>query len=65
MREDDVNKSREEYERLVEGLKNAHVARETDIILANPVLPNEVLQGKFLILNKIEIIINLFYIFLL
>ncbi|OAD56159.1 TFIIH basal transcription factor complex helicase XPD subunit, partial [Eufriesea mexicana] len=44
MREDDVNKLKEEYERLVEGLKNAHVARETDIILANPVLPNEVLQ---------------------
>ncbi|KAG6804430.1 general transcription and DNA repair factor IIH helicase subunit XPD [Apis mellifera caucasica] len=44
MREDDVNKLKEEYERLVEGLKDAHVARETDIILANPVLPNEVLQ---------------------
>ncbi|XP_006620786.1 general transcription and DNA repair factor IIH helicase subunit XPD [Apis dorsata] len=44
MREDDVNKLKEEYERLVEGLKDAHVARETDIILANPILPNEVLQ---------------------
>lgn len=44
MREDDVNKLKEEYERLVEGLKDAHIARETDIILANPVLPNEVLQ---------------------
>ncbi|XP_043605071.1 general transcription and DNA repair factor IIH helicase subunit XPD isoform X1 [Bombus pyrosoma] len=44
MREDDVNKLKEEYERLVEGLKDAHVARETDIILANPVLPDEILQ---------------------
>ncbi|KZC07639.1 TFIIH basal transcription factor complex helicase XPD subunit [Dufourea novaeangliae] len=44
MREDDVNKLKEEYERLVEGLKDAQVARETDIILANPVLPNEVLN---------------------
>lgn len=44
MKEDDVNKLKEEYERLVEGLKDAHVARETDIILANPVLPDEILQ---------------------
>ena len=44
MREDDANKLKEEYERLVEGLKDARVARETDIILANPVLPDEVLQ---------------------
>lgn len=52
MREDDANKLKEEYERLVEGLKDARVARETDIILANPVLPDEVLQGKFRILNN-------------
>ncbi|XP_076236941.1 general transcription and DNA repair factor IIH helicase subunit XPD [Calliopsis andreniformis] len=44
MREDDVNKLKEEYDRLVEGLKDAQVARETDIILANPILPTEVLQ---------------------
>ncbi|XP_076619861.1 general transcription and DNA repair factor IIH helicase subunit XPD [Colletes latitarsis] len=44
MREDDVNKLREEYDRLVEGLKDAQVARETDIILANPILPTEVLH---------------------
>lgn len=65
MREDDVNKLKEEYERLVEGLKDAHVARETDIILANPVLPDEILQGKFLILYLFRIIMNLIYIYLL
>lgn len=53
-----MNKLKEEYERLVEGLKDAHVARETDIILANPVLPDEILQGKLLILNMFKIIIN-------
>ena len=46
MREDDVNKLQEEYTRLVEGLKDAQAARETDMILANPVLPNEVLEGN-------------------
>lgn len=46
MREDDVNKLKEEYERLVAGLKDAQVQRETDIILSNPILPDEVLQGK-------------------
>ncbi|CAK9804117.1 General transcription and DNA repair factor IIH helicase subunit XPD [Anthophora quadrimaculata] len=44
MRDDDVNKLKEEYERLVEGLKDAHVARETDIILSNPILPDEILE---------------------
>ncbi|XP_043282259.1 general transcription and DNA repair factor IIH helicase subunit XPD [Venturia canescens] len=44
MRDDDANKLKEEYHRLVEGLKDAQLARETDVILANPVLPNEVLE---------------------
>uniref|UniRef100_A0A3P9Q302 DNA 5'-3' helicase n=1 Tax=Poecilia reticulata TaxID=8081 RepID=A0A3P9Q302_POERE len=44
IKETDAAKLREEYRRLVEGLKEANVARETDIYLANPVLPDEVLQ---------------------
>ncbi|MED6269645.1 General transcription and DNA repair factor IIH helicase subunit XPD [Characodon lateralis] len=45
IKETDAAKLREEYRRLVEGLKEANVARETDIYLANPVLPDEILQG--------------------
>ena len=37
---------KQEYRRLVEGLKEANVARETDVYLANPVLPDEILRGK-------------------
>ncbi|XP_063223266.1 general transcription and DNA repair factor IIH helicase subunit XPD [Bacillus rossius redtenbacheri] len=44
MKEDDANKLREEYQRLVDGLRDASVARETDVVLSNPVLPDEVLQ---------------------
>ncbi|XP_058793848.1 general transcription and DNA repair factor IIH helicase subunit XPD isoform X1 [Phymastichus coffea] len=44
MKDDDAMKLKEEYNKLVEGLKDAQVARETDVILANPVLPNEVLE---------------------
>lgn len=44
MKEKDSKKLKEEYHRLVEGLKDANVARETDIVLANPVLPDEILQ---------------------
>jgi len=33
-----------EYERMVEGLREAQQRRETDVVLANPVLPDEVLQ---------------------
>lgn len=45
MKEDDAAKLKEEYNRLVQGLKDAQEARETDIILANPVLPDEILNG--------------------
>uniref|UniRef100_A0A7N6B7P5 DNA 5'-3' helicase n=1 Tax=Anabas testudineus TaxID=64144 RepID=A0A7N6B7P5_ANATE len=44
IKETDAAKLKEEYRRLVEGLKEANVARETDIYLANPVLPDEILK---------------------
>ncbi|XP_044527025.1 general transcription and DNA repair factor IIH helicase subunit XPD [Gracilinanus agilis] len=44
IKETDEKRLREEYRRLVEGLREASVARETDAHLANPVLPDEVLQ---------------------
>ncbi|KAM8794024.1 general transcription and DNA repair factor IIH helicase subunit XPD isoform 1-T1 [Eudromia elegans] len=44
IKETDAQKLKDEYRRLVEGLREANVARETDIYLANPVLPDEVLQ---------------------
>lgn len=44
MKESDSKKLRQEYERLVEGLRDAQQARQTDMILANPILPDEVLQ---------------------
>ncbi|XP_046371417.1 general transcription and DNA repair factor IIH helicase subunit XPD-like [Haliotis rufescens] len=40
----DAQKLKTEYQRLVDGLRDASVARETDVILANPVLPDEILQ---------------------
>jgi hypothetical protein len=48
MKEDDAKKLKEEYQRLVEGLRDASVARETDVVLSNPVLPDEVLKGTAL-----------------
>uniref|UniRef100_A0A8C4H1G1 General transcription and DNA repair factor IIH helicase subunit XPD n=1 Tax=Dicentrarchus labrax TaxID=13489 RepID=A0A8C4H1G1_DICLA len=44
IKETDAAKLKEEYRRLVEGLKEANVARETDIYLSNPVLPDEILK---------------------
>ncbi|KRT81408.1 helicase, partial [Oryctes borbonicus] len=44
MRHSNEEKLREEYHRLVEGLKDASVARDSDVILANPVLPDDVLK---------------------
>lgn len=45
IKDTDAAKLTQEYRRLVEGLKEANVARETDVYLANPVLPDEVLRG--------------------
>ncbi|XP_014248544.1 general transcription and DNA repair factor IIH helicase subunit XPD [Cimex lectularius] len=39
-----TNKLQEEYMKLVKGLKEAHRARETDVILMNPVLPDQILN---------------------
>ncbi|XP_044730901.1 general transcription and DNA repair factor IIH helicase subunit XPD [Chrysoperla carnea] len=44
MREDDNSRLRDEYQRLVDGLRDASIQRETDVVLANPILPDEVLQ---------------------
>ncbi|CAH1183140.1 unnamed protein product [Phaedon cochleariae] len=44
MREDDQKRLQDEYQRLVDGLKDANIARETDVILSNPILPDEILQ---------------------
>ncbi|PSN41187.1 TFIIH basal transcription factor complex helicase XPD subunit [Blattella germanica] len=44
MKEDDAKKLKEEYQRLVDGLRDASIARETDVVLSNPVLPDEILK---------------------
>ncbi|RWS22840.1 TFIIH basal transcription factor complex helicase XPD subunit-like protein [Leptotrombidium deliense] len=44
IKEADETKLKEEYNRLVQGLRDANIARETDLILANPVLPDDVLR---------------------
>ncbi|EGW05343.1 TFIIH basal transcription factor complex helicase subunit [Cricetulus griseus] len=41
IKETDEQRLRDEYQRLVEGLREASAARETDAHLANPVLPDE------------------------
>ncbi|CAG9790776.1 unnamed protein product, partial [Diatraea saccharalis] len=44
IREEDALRLTEEYERLVAGLREAAAARDADVLLANPVLPDEVLD---------------------
>ncbi|XP_065183619.1 general transcription and DNA repair factor IIH helicase subunit XPD-like [Sycon ciliatum] len=44
IKETDAARLRGEYQRLVEGLRDASVARATDIHLSNPVLPDEILE---------------------
>lgn len=50
IKETDAAKLKQEYRQLLEGLKEASIARETDIFLSNPVLPDEILQGLYLII---------------
>uniref|UniRef100_UPI00358E0210 general transcription and DNA repair factor IIH helicase subunit XPD isoform X2 n=1 Tax=Myxine glutinosa TaxID=7769 RepID=UPI00358E0210 len=44
IKETDAMKLREEYQRMVEGLMEASVARETDVYMANPILPDDILK---------------------
>lgn len=44
IKETDAKKLKEEYQHMVQGLRDAGIARETDIILSNPVLPDEILN---------------------
>ena len=44
LKEADEMKLKEEYKKLVEGLRDANIARETDLFLANPILPDDILQ---------------------
>uniref|UniRef100_T1IV49 General transcription and DNA repair factor IIH helicase subunit XPD n=1 Tax=Strigamia maritima TaxID=126957 RepID=T1IV49_STRMM len=43
MKETDSQRLKTEYQRLVEGLREANVARETDVVLTNPALPDDIL----------------------
>ncbi|CAH2049580.1 unnamed protein product, partial [Iphiclides podalirius] len=44
IREEDAARLTAEYEQMVEGLREVAAARETDTILGNPILPDEVLN---------------------
>ncbi|KAK3582680.1 hypothetical protein CHS0354_031090 [Potamilus streckersoni] len=44
IKDTDAERLKQEYQRLVEGLREASVARETDVILSNPVVPDEILK---------------------
>lgn len=44
LRETDEKTLQSEYQKLVEGLRDTNIARETDVILSNPVVPTEILQ---------------------
>lgn len=44
LKDTDEERLKNEYKRLVEGLKEAQIARETDLALANPILPQDVLD---------------------
>lgn len=48
MRDADINKLNEEYQRMVQGLKEARMRADTDMVLANPVLPKDILKGLFI-----------------
>lgn len=45
MKEFDTNRLNEEYQIMLQGLKDASAKRDADVVLANPVLPDDILQG--------------------
>ena len=47
LKETDAARLQNEYQRLVDGLRDAQMKRENNQLMANPVLPDQVLQGMF------------------
>ncbi|CAH8528311.1 unnamed protein product [Heterobilharzia americana] len=44
VKENNSERLKQEYQRLVEGLRQAQIEKETDLVLANPALPDDILQ---------------------
>lgn len=45
MKDYDTNRLNEEYQNMVQGLRQASADRDADLVLANPILPDDILQG--------------------
>ncbi|KAG4070504.1 hypothetical protein HA402_005736 [Bradysia odoriphaga] len=45
MKDYDTNRLNEEYQNMVQGLRQASANRDADLVLANPILPDDILQG--------------------
>lgn len=45
MKDYDTNRLNEEYQNMVQGLRQASADRDADLLLANPILPDDILQG--------------------
>lgn len=46
-KEEDENQLQREYEMMLEGLRKASEQNDADMVLANPILPDDVLKGMF------------------
>ena len=44
LKSEGTDRLQQEYQAMINGLRDANIARETDMILSNPILPDEVLQ---------------------
>lgn len=44
-KEEDSNRLQEEYENMLRGLQKASEEKDADMVLANPVLPDDILKG--------------------
>lgn len=47
-KEEDSNRLQEEYENMLKGLQKASEEKDADMVLANPVLPDDILKGFIL-----------------
>lgn len=45
LKEVDENQLQQEYQNMLEGIRKANEAKDADMVLANPILPDDVLKG--------------------
>lgn len=56
IKEEDENQLQREYQNMLDGLRKASEEKDADMVLANPILPEDILQGIYRISKLLTVV---------